>query len=714
MRVQKAADEWAVEVAEAANSARDEAAMQREINKLYSDKSPNKESLPQCAQFNELADEEMPDSSSVVNKLSAPASTSPAAAPNSHLSTFTPSSDQAPSPSDQSHHKLAATTPASALKTSSYATPKHLPSAASDIPPPPSSGRMSTSGGGIPLRTGSLFTLITVSVQHTSVHPTDRIVEAAKETLAILQQMDTTVKLFPLFSQHDHLPSLVNTTSIPPKYTLLTPYVNVTNPFSLRKVTGKTPQGKKKDQFNSFMVLSMGSDIDAEYIVQSVSGEADKVGLFINVKAVQQVDTITQIAIAALSNNLCPVGIESTCRHHLAKNEKKMILKGKQPAEYSDVPLPEFKVMIKGMKEPKLSAAYQDLGISAYEASLKRLVVVECATADLVRMEPVWKDWQETNGMRRALGRKATIINTLIGNVSEGKKLEYIRSCRAHMGYNHHITSIEIDDIITLEYPVYVEMAESTMKRPYKVTNLRKEILAMTTANGDDLVQSVIPIGRGSSEGKTTIVFRNAPEYEHMVSKFQAHPAPFFYHYLMNERNYSLACTLRIMHAFAPEMRILAVNSTWDKVTKTVSYKHANVSDGWLRDMDDEGFGLAPLPKSKQKPSEFTDEDKDQVANMMRLKPDESVNDSNSGMSKRTNATHSTSGNSSVRSVTSADIARNYKDMILENARLRAAQAELQAQLGQKGTPHSSGRATSYCSHSISSEESVSEGAQGK
>jgi hypothetical protein len=130
--------------------------------------------------------------------------------------------------------------------------------------------------------------------------------------------------------------------------------------------------------------------------------------------------------------------------------------------------------------------------------------------------------------------------------------------------------------------------------------------------------------------------------------------------------------------------------------------------------MDDEGFGLAPLPKSKQKPSEFTDEDKDQVANMMRLKPDESVNDSNSGMSKRTNATHSTSGNSSVRSVTSADIARNYKDMILENARLRAAQAELQAQLGQKGTPHSSGRATSYCSHSISSEESVSEGAQGK
>ena len=87
--------------------------------------------------------------------------------------------------------------------------------------------------------------------------------------------------------------------------------------------------------------------------------------------------------------------------------------------------------------------------------------------------------------------------------------------------------------------------------------------------------------------------------------------------------------------------------------TKTVSYKHANVSDGWLREMGDEGFGLAPLPKSKQKPSEFTDEDKDQVVNMMRLKPDESMNDSNSGMSKRMNATHSTSGNSSVRSITS-------------------------------------------------------------
>lgn len=139
--------------------------------------------------------------------------------------------------------------------------------------------------------------------------------------------MDKMVKLFPLFSQHDHLPSLETITSIPPKYTLLTPYVNVTNPFLLGQVTGKSPQGKKKDQFSSFVVLSMSSAVDAEYIVQSVSGEADKVGLFINIKAVQQVDTITQIAIAALSNNLCPVGIDSTCRHHLTKNEKKMIAK---------------------------------------------------------------------------------------------------------------------------------------------------------------------------------------------------------------------------------------------------------------------------------------------------------------------------------------------------------------------------------------------------
>ena len=92
--------------------------------------------------------------------------------------------------------------------------------------------------------------------------------------------------------------------------------------------------------------------------------------------------------------------------YNLAKNEKKMILKGKQPAEYSDVPLPEFKVMTKGMKEPKLSAAYQDLGTSAYKASLKRLVVVECGTADLVHMEPVWKDEGLTGDQRHAEGSR--------------------------------------------------------------------------------------------------------------------------------------------------------------------------------------------------------------------------------------------------------------------------------------------------------------------
>ncbi len=606
-------------------------------------------------------------------------------------------------------------TPASSLKQSSYTTPVHRGIPPNSTTPPSTTGRMSTSGTGLPMRSGPLFTLITVSAQPNSLHPTDRVVEAAKEVLGILQQMDPTVKLFPLFKQHDHLPSLESPTiAFPSKYTLLTPYVNVTNPFSLRRATGKTPQGRKKEQYSSFLVFSMGSEVDADYIIQSVAGEADKVGLFINVKSVQQVDTVTQIAIAALSNNLCPVGLETTCRHHLKKNERKMIKSGKHPEEFYDVPLPEFKVMIKGMKEPRLSAAYENLGISAYEASLKKLVVVECATADLVRMEPVWKDWQDTKGLRRALGRKATIINTLIGNVSEGKKLEYIRSCRAHMGYNHHVTTMEIEDIVTLEYPVYIEMVDKSMKRPYKVTTLRKEILEMKTASGEYLVQSVVPIGRGPSEGKTTIVFRNTPEYEHLVTKFQTHPAPYFYHYFLNERKYSLACTLRILNAFSPEVRILAFNSTWDEVSKTVKYKHANVADDWLQEMDEEGFGLAPINKATTKSASFTDADKQQVADMMRLKPDDSVNDSNSGMSRRTNATHTTSGNDSVRSVTSVDVARNYKDMVLENAQLRAAQAELKAQIAQKGTPHSSGRATSFCSHSISSAESDSEGAQGK
>ena len=73
-------------------------------------------------------------------------------------------------------------------------------------------------------------------------------------------------------------------------------------------------------------------------------------------------------------------------------------------------------------------------------------------------------------------------------------------------------------------------------------------------------------------------------------------------------------------------MGILAVNSMWDKVIKMVSYKHANVSDGWLQEMEEDVFRLVPLPKSKQKPSGFTDDNKDQDANMMRLKPEELVN----------------------------------------------------------------------------------------
>ena len=81
---------------------------------------------------------------------------------------------------------------------------------------------------------------------------------------------------------------------------------------------------------------------------------------------------------------------------------------------------------------------------------------------------------------------------------------------------------IEIRDILTIEYNVYVEMVDGS-KPPYVKTTLRKEFLnlQLPSPGNHQVVESIVPINSGPNKGTYTITYTNKLSFTNYVSLFK-------------------------------------------------------------------------------------------------------------------------------------------------------------------------------------------------
>lgn len=122
------------------------------------------------------------------------------------------------------------------------------------------------------------------------------------------------------------------------------------------------------------------------------------------------------------------------------------------------------------------------------------------------------------------------------------------------------------------------------------------------------------------------------------------------------------------MNALEECARRDAHNSIWDSEKQDAIPLIEDKGDAFLRTMTERGFDTIPMEKRGSFQVEMDEDTRAELQKALQYKPDQAITDgSHNGASPKTGVSTITGG-SSIHSVTSANIARNYKYTMLESA----------------------------------------------
>ena len=143
-----------------------------------------------------------------------------------------------------------------------------------------------------------------------------------------------------------------------------------------------------------------------------------------------------------MSNNIYIKGLTGVVGHKWREIEHGMILeKHSSVLKYKDVPFPDFILVRRPCKEPKVQPEYRLPELEENLRSLKNVVVVECAEQDSPRIRTAAKQWAEGGGLTRLLGRHAKMIHLnyygprkddMEGNIERTEDLQVNRACHIY------------------------------------------------------------------------------------------------------------------------------------------------------------------------------------------------------------------------------------------------------------------------------------------
>jgi len=256
------------------------------------------------------------------------------------------------------------------------------------------------------------------------------------------------------------------------------------------------------------------------------------------------------------------------------------------------------------------------------------------------------------------------------------------------MGYLANTATIEAPSITDLfrRVPVAMEPDEegAAPPRPYKFTSIHREITSYESEDGLQLIDSMIPIRVGPSEGKVTVVFRQSSDAEQLATAFATDPAPWVFH-TCRKKGYRLDMCHSLLKSFDHISRSVALETEWDDENWVVINPNRALSDTWAEDLEREGYALSECDLAKTPPvSQYiATEDQALVVDRFNLNTaSDATLATRDGISLLDDMSHATNGNSSLRSVTTQDAHRDFEAKCLAAAaeKERAAAAKYSAQ----------------------------------
>ena len=489
------------------------------------------------------------------------------------------------------------TTGASSLRKSSYAEPPRNPLPSIGVQEPLLD---MFSFGDAPQNKSGEALFITVGIPPVKGrHPCEFVHTAVQEIVQTASQYDQNFSLLPLWTDKTRAPPIVasNPSSFPNDYTRLCAYVDVPNDSQMKWARGvDRATGKKREQAKVYATLLMNSKIDPRFLVEALTPIMDMKHLFFEVKHLQRIRTVSPWALGGTSPDVCPVGLAEVLRMAL-EEELSRARAGSKLADIDEVP--EFVIQMKALRVPSIDSA-DKLGLTnleAYSTMLRRAPHIEVSQYEEEELSLLLLAAEYSGILKLYISSKCRLIDlSLKRNTTRPDKLNKHKKVDGHMGYLANTATVEAPSITDLfhKVPVAMEPLEdgSVPVRPVKFTSVYRELTSYESADGLQLIDSMIPVRSGPSEGKTTVVFLQSGDAEQLATAFATDPAPWIFH-TSRKKGYRLDMCYSLLKSFDHIARSVALETEWDDENWVVVNPNHALSDTWAEDLEREGYLLA-------------------------------------------------------------------------------------------------------------------------
>ena len=492
------------------------------------------------------------------------------------------------------------------------------------------------------------------------------------KAFSALKSVDKDVVFYPIYDTEEgdeEVHAITDVSQFPASLPALqSNWVGISNAWEMNTIyPGQIDKqtGEQKKYKTIYVTVLLGTRYSLDYVLEHAVPALSGDGVMIRKKDVDALHSKPICCLLDLPNGWCPEMTSRRFHEALAKHEEWMqgnVKYSYDAKEYAGEPLPPIVHTKKPIKMPKNKDVLSADEVQAldYLAYLRTAQHVEASACDEFRLVGVIRDFV-ARGKLNTLCQFCTIywLNKSDKELDDNDRIQQLRDIKAQVNFNHKYRDASFAGIENLFYPTKPQSTDGSIV--FKKSNPKREILDIRRpSDGSKLFCGVMECS-GEKEGSVSVCFYD-DESERIVNGMKGNLPAFIYQYCKHIKKYSAAALTSLASSFGATYRLTVADSSFDATTyelKTLKQATSSTLATHMTDLKIEGIlpELLQQAEANKKKKMFSDAAMECVAQSQNLKdkpgftthaPDEA--------SAFSDATKSSAGNASNRSVVTADI----------------------------------------------------------
>ncbi len=307
------------------------------------------------------------------------------------------------------------------------------------------------------------------------------------------------------------------------------------------------------------MVLQVTTKYTFDHIVGLIQSYLTEMNVFVKEKEMPSLNTRTCLAIVGATANLCPVSLRIMLHKDLEHPVEKLQMSSRVNSKFQYHKVPAFLLKTNRIQMPKMNSLMnkQDTEFIDYYERLQQCIVIELADEDWDWFKLIMNDYVMNGHLKHVVSCQASILELPPGLQSNFMTVRFLKSIKLQKLYVHSIRTIDCNGVQSLNYMVCVEV-EPRKDRPYKNTNLQREVLSMqlpptqdgVLVLGNTFIDGAHMVSLSPARGRLHLLYQNSEVNEQFVSYFAECLYTHMYQYFHKEKHFTCRCCQTILTAW--------------------------------------------------------------------------------------------------------------------------------------------------------------------